>query len=53
MNELYNKLLEIFQKVDYVLDEKNEENIDEITLIQGTLPYDLNEIRTELLTMFE
>ena len=53
MNDTYSKLLRIFEKVDYFLDDSNENNIDELTHIQCTLPTDLNEIRTELLTLFE
>lgn len=50
---MYEKLLEIFKMVDFILDENNQDDIDNITLFQGTIPYSLNEIKTELLTMFE
>ena len=53
MNDTYSKLLRIFEKVDFLLDDSNQDKIDEITKIQRSLPEDLNEIRTELLTMFE
>lgn len=53
MNDTYTKLLRIFEKVDFFLDDSNQDKVDELTDIQCSLPEDLNEIRTELLTMFE
>ena len=50
---MYEKLLEIFKMVDFLMDEQNYEDIDTITIYQGTIPNKLNEIKTELLTMFE
>ena len=51
---MYNKLKEIFDKVNFIIDNGNSMyDIDTVTKYQCELPYDLKDIEQELLTMFE
>ena len=52
--QMYNKLKEIFDKVNFIIDNGNSMyDIDTVTKYQCELPYDLKDIEQELLTMFE
>jgi len=51
---MYEQLKDLFEKVEFVL--KNESNInevDKVTEYQKEIPHILNDMKTELTTMFE